>query len=284
MGLAAASDGEESDDDAVSKDEPPATTDARDPVPQASTEVAPEADTRDPVPQAATEVAPEAGAVPYPVDALVEARWRGGTKYYPAIVLAVGDNGRTVDIEYCDDSDEECDYPVEMLRPASRRLFQRYRELTGKSPPAHVLLAQRPAPPPTSTEELQEWSATCRNGCGRTFSHPPARAAHEKSCRGKLDTSRPPPPPPRNPRTKRDSVEPSEKDAPPPLPTEPCAICMSIISEDACVLACGHAFHAACLGEMADVVRVSAPTRRSLGVTCPLCRKVTRAGVGAEEA
>ena len=74
---------------------------------------------------------------------------------------------------------------------------------------------------------------------------------------------------------------PSEKDAPPPLPTEPCAICMSIISEDACVLACGHAFHAACLGEMADVVRVSAPTRRSLGVTCPLCRKVTRAGVGA---
>jgi len=71
MGLAAASDGEESDDDdAVSKDEPPATTDARDPVPQAATEVVPEADARDPVPQAATEVA---GAVPYPVDALVEA-------------------------------------------------------------------------------------------------------------------------------------------------------------------------------------------------------------------
>ena len=80
------------------------------------------------------------------------------------------------------------------------------------------------------------------------------------------------------------SVGPSEKDAPPPLPTEPCAICMNIISEDVCVLDCGHAFHAACLGEMADVVRVSAPTRRSLGVTCPLCRKVTRAGVGAEEA
>jgi hypothetical protein len=275
MGLAAASDGEESDD------EPPATTDAREPVPQASTEVAPEADTRDPVPQAATEVAPEAGAVPYPVDALVEARWRGGTKYYPAIVLAVGDNGRTVDIEYCDDSDEEYDYPVEMLRPASRRLFQRYSELTGKSPPAHVLLAQRPAPPPTSTDD-KEGTLTCRRGCGRDFSHPPARAAHEKSCRGKLDSSRPPPPP-RKPRKKKDSVEPSEKDAPPPLPTEPCAICMSTISEDACVLACGHAFHAACLGEMADVVRVSAPTRRSLGVTCPLCRKVTRAGVGAAE-
>ena len=76
----------------------------------------------------------------------------------------------------------------------------------------------------------------------------------------------------------------SEKDAPPPLPKEPCAICMSTISEDACVLECGHAFHAACLGDMADVVRVSAPTRRSLGVSCPLCRKVTRAGVGTEEA
>ena len=80
--------------------------------------------------------------------------------------------------------------------------------------------------------------------------------------------------------TGREALE----DPPPPLPTDPCAICMSTITEDACVLACGHAFHAACLGEMADVVRVSAPTRRSLGVTCPLCRKVTRAGVGAEEA
>ena len=69
----------------------------------------------------------------------------------------------------------------------------------------------------------------------------------------------------------------------PPLPTEPCAICMSTISEDACVLACGHAFHAACLGDLADHVRLSARTRRSLGVACPLCRKVTRAEVGTEE-
>ena len=70
---------------------------------------------------------------------------------------------------------------------------------------------------------------------------------------------------------------------PPPLPTDPCAICMSTITEDACVLECGHVFHAACLGEMADHVGNSARTRRSLGVTCPLCRKVTRAEVGAEE-
>ena len=70
---------------------------------------------------------------------------------------------------------------------------------------------------------------------------------------------------------------------PPPLPTEPCAICMSKITADACVLECGHAFHAACLGDLADHVRLAAPTRRSLGVSCPLCRKVTRAEVGAEE-
>ena len=63
----------------------------------------------------------------------------------------------------------------------------------------------------------------------------------------------------------------------------PCAICMSTITEDACVLECGHAFHATCLGDLADHVRLAAPTRRSLGVSCPLCRKVTRAEVGAEE-
>ena len=84
-----------------------------------------------------------------------------------------------------------------------------------------------------------------------------------------LPVEAPPPPPP---------------PPPPPLPTEPCAICMSVITEDACVLGCGHAYHARCLGDLADHVRLAAPTRRSLGVSCPLCRKVTRAGVGAEEA
>ena len=74
---------------------------------------------------------PAASAVPpYPVDALVEARWRGGSKFYPAIVLAVGNNGetQTVDIEYCDDSDQELGLPVEFVRPANRRLLQRYQQ------------------------------------------------------------------------------------------------------------------------------------------------------------
>jgi hypothetical protein len=84
-------------------------------------------------------------------------------------------------------------------------------------------------------------------------------------------------PPP--PRTKEKPVE-APPPPPPPLPTDPCAICMSTITEDACILECGHAFHAACLGDLADHVRLAAPTRRSLGVSCPLCRKTTRAEVG----
>ena len=75
----------------------------------------------------------------------------------------------------------------------------------------------------------------------------------------------PPPPPP-----------------PPPRPTGPCAICMSTIEDGAHVLQCGHAFHASCLRDMSDVVRIASATRRSRGVACPLCRKVTRAEVGVD--
>ena len=77
--------------------------------------------------------------------------------------------------------------------------------------------------------------------------------------------------------------------APPPptpvrvAPTEPCAICMSMIAaEDAHELVCGHAFHTDCLRQMADVVRIATATRRSLGVSCPLCRRMTRAEVGVD--
>ena len=44
--------------------------------------------------------APDDDAVPYPVDALVEARWAGGADYYPAVVFAVGDD--TVSLRYTD--------------------------------------------------------------------------------------------------------------------------------------------------------------------------------------
>ena len=69
--------------------------------------------------------------------------------------------------------------------------------------------------------------------------------------------------------------------APLVAPTSPCAICMSmIVAEDAHRLQCGHAFHTDCLREMAGHVRLSSHTRRSIAVSCPLCRKVTRAEVG----
>ena len=99
---------------------------------------------------------------------------------------------------------------------------------------------------------------------------PPPRTKIPKKIPEALPVLAPPPPPPSPP-------------PPPPLPTDPCAIFMSTITKDACVLECGHAYHATCLGDLADHVRLAAPTRRSLGVSCPLCRKVTRAEVGAEE-
>ena len=80
------------------------------------------------------------------------------------------------------------------------------------------------------------------------------------------------------------------KPLPPPkpprvAPTEPCAICMSMIDVDeAYVLQCSHAFHADCLRQLGDHVRISSATRRSLGVSCPLCRKVWRAEVGVDAA
>ena len=94
---------------------------------------------------------------------------------------------------------------------------------------------------------------------------PPPKSAARPKKRPKLSAPTPPPPPRRV------------------APTEPCAICMSMIAaEDAHELVCGHAFHTDCLRQMADVVRIATATRRSLGVSCPLCRKVTRAEVGVE--
>ena len=57
-------------------------------------------------------------AVPYPVDALVEAQWGGGADYYPAVVFAVGDD--TVSLRYTDGDVEE-GVPVNRVRPLPRR-------------------------------------------------------------------------------------------------------------------------------------------------------------------
>ena len=64
-----------------------------------------------------------------------------------------------------------------------------------------------------------------------------------------------------------------------------CPICLDTLRNDACAqhLTCGHAFHTKCLRELADHVRLSSHTRRSLAVSCPLCRTVTRAEVGGAD-
>ena len=343
-------------------------------------------------------------SVSYPVDALVEARWRGGSRFYPALVIA--DDGRTVHVKYCDDSDEEEEVPVGLVRPANRRLLQRYEEVAGKRPPPNLMLPPPPPPMPSSPtyakgakcivpwsdgrkyaatvvssgptsarvafedgalktvplEELEplstpapvhpsamevttvtsQQSATgdirCTSGrpdcyCQHFMSRaivrydPSTGEDLEEYCSvgaaaDKLDISgssisdniagrtqstvaghafryKTPPPP----RTKKiPEALPAVAPPPPPLLadrrfTRPAQrrvagrrdearisrSCMSTITEDACILECGHAFHAACLGDLADHVRLSARTRRSLGVACPLCRKVTRAEVGPEE-
>ncbi len=397
-------------------------------------------------------------SVSYPVDAMVEAKWRGGSKYYPALVLA--STGTTVDLKYVDDSDEEDGVPVELVRPANRRLLQRYEEVTGKRPPPCVLIPPPPPPKPSSptfskgAKCIVPWSDGRKYAATVVSSGPTtARVAFEDGAlktvpleeleplntptpvHPRAETSQQPkssrtgsrervtdpaaleakmkednwtisvvPRPPgkdgarskpdnyyrkpgeskqyrsllgvarahypefvtgeakqrfatrgirctsgrpdcycksgrssaivrydsetgavleefcsvgaaadkldiciskisknlsgktstaeghvfryKTPKKKIPEALPVEAPPPPPpqpLPTDPCAICMSTITEDACVLECGHAFHAACLGDLAGHVRLAAPTRRSLGVSCPLCRKVTRAEVGAEE-
>lgn len=64
----------------------------------------------------------------------------------------------------------------------------------------------------------------------------------------------------------------------PPLPSPPpeCAICLGEIDDGAQILQCGHAFHVTCIGELVDHAPRAAPTRRSLQVSCPLCRNVCR--------
>ena len=75
-------------------------------------------------------------AVPYPVDALVEAQWGGGADYYPAVVFAVGDD--TVSLRYTDGDVEE-GVPVNRVRPLPRR-----RSSAIPSQPAPRFAAKRP--------------------------------------------------------------------------------------------------------------------------------------------
>ena len=75
-----------------------------------------------------------------------------------------------------------------------------------------------------------------------------------------------------------------EAEGAPAAPDASCVICMSPMdADDAFALdGCGHAFHKDCLRGLAGAVRLSAATRRSAVVSCPLCRTVTRSVLGAE--
>ena len=75
--------------------------------------------------------------------------------------------------------------------------------------------------------------------------------------------------------------KPAKKRAPatpkPKAPADPCSICLAPIKvRDVTVLSCSHAFHASCLATLERHGKGVGTTRRSVVVTCPLCRKRAR--------
>ena len=79
--------------------------------------------------------------------------------------------------------------------------------------------------------------------------------------------------------------EPAKKRAPatpkPKAPADPCSICLAPIKvRDVTVLSCSHAFHASCLATLERHGQGVGTTRRSVVVTCPLCRKRARGSRG----
>ena len=89
-------------------------------------------------PAPAEEEAPTA-ARPYPVGTQVEARFKGGAKFYAAIVVAARDGA--VDVTYCDgSSDSEANVPLDLVRPLQRR--------------KRTAVAAPPAPPPPTKKRV----------------------------------------------------------------------------------------------------------------------------------
>ena len=67
----------------------------------------------------------------------------------------------------------------------------------------------------------------------------------------------------------------------PKAPVDPCSICLAPIkARDVTVLSCSHAFHASCLATLERHGKGVGTTRRSVVVTCPLCRKRARGSRG----
>ena len=58
------------------------------------------------------------------------------------------------------------------------------RRFGGPAPPPPPKASPRDRSESSSPRSWAESPRTCRKGCGRSFGHPPARTAHEKTCRG----------------------------------------------------------------------------------------------------
>ena len=85
----------------------------------------------------------------YPVETLVEARFQGGDVFYPALVVAVRDGGRTLDLKYTDGDSEER-VPLDFVRPLAARQ---------RSAPA-AAVPDAPAPAPKSKPDVApRWTA-----------------------------------------------------------------------------------------------------------------------------
>ena len=135
---------------------PPAVEDStpapptRAPPPEATPSLVPrDAPTPPERPKPAKRARPAPGAAPtaarpYPPGTQVEARFRGGDRFYPALVVAARDGA--VDVKYCDGSnDAETGVPLDLVRPLQRR-----KRTAAAAPPAPPPPAKKPAKKPAT--------------------------------------------------------------------------------------------------------------------------------------
>ena len=96
-----------------------------------------------------------AAPAPFPVDSLVEARWRGGRMTYPARVVAVHRNA--VDLKYLD-GDEEKGVSVALVQAASQRVIARYRDRAAAPAAAAPAMPRQPRAFAKGDQVVAPWS------------------------------------------------------------------------------------------------------------------------------
>ena len=159
--------GENDDDDAAADDA------------AADTDEEPAAAPRPPSPAPAPEPVSPPPPTEYQVGDQVEARWKGGERYYPALVLVARVDG-SVDLRYTDD-DTESRVPPMLLRPLARRRGRARRA----PPPAPVAESSdaesEPAPAepeplasPMAEEPSDAESEPAAPNCRKAVTKPPS--------------------------------------------------------------------------------------------------------------